>query len=239
MKYYKTSKFSRVVSSTGFIAVTASLLIAIGAIGWFTLSRSKEKIESTPKNNSIEEYNDNINSYDNTEDIPDVSNTPSTDVNESMDDIPYETVSSENESSKITEEKQTFILPITGNILKGYSDTALQYSTTYDDMRLHTGVDILCDKGSEIKSVGSGKVTSIVDDANMGKIIVIDYDNNICVKYCGMKSCSVNQNDKVATGDIIGTSGDIPSECADNPHIHIEVLIDGEKVSPLEALGLE
>ena len=54
-----------------------------------------------------------------------------------------------------------------------------------------------------------------------------------------MGSVNVKENDKVVTGDVIGTSGNIPSECADNPHIHVEVILDGTNASPLVALGLE
>ena len=106
-------------------------------------------------------------------------------------------------------------------------------------MRLHTGVDILCETGSNIKSAGSGTVKSVVDDTNYGKIITVEHNGGITIKYCGMGSVNVKENDKVAAGDVIGTSGEIPCECADNPHIHIEVTVDGNITSPLAALGLE
>ena len=47
------------------------------------------------------------------------------------------------------------------------------------------------------------------------------------------------ENDKITTSDVIGTSGEIPCECADKPHIHIEVYVDGKITSPLEAMNLE
>ena len=240
MKYYKTSRFAKIITSTGFISITACLLIALGAIGWFTLSRSNERIETPSENNSNQEYNDNGDSYiENTEPDNTVVETPAADVNESVNDIPYDSDTNAQESEKPAPQEQNYVLPIAGNISKGYSDSALQHSATYGDMRLHIGVDILCEKGSNIKSVGSGTVKSVFDDANYGKVIVISYDDDISVKYCGMDSANVKENDKVATGDIIGTSGEIPSECADNPHLHIEVYKNDENVSPLEALGLE
>lgn len=238
MKYYKTSKFTKALTSTGFVTIVACALIAVGAIAWFTLSRSNSVSETPSQNNSVPSYPETDNSYNSKADTPNTTpETPATDVNDEVADVPY----SEDQVTPVVPEieKPTFVLPITGNISKGYSDTALQYSATYDDMRLHTGVDILCDKGSNIKSVGSGTVKSVVDDANLGKIITIEYADYITVKYCGMGSVNIKENDKVATGDIIGTSGDIPSECADNPHIHIEVILDDKVVSPLAALGLE
>lgn len=229
MKYYKTSKFTKAVTSTGFITIIACALIAVGAITWFALSRNKAVTE-TPSNNSslTPSYPEENSSYNSSE--------PITDVNDSVSDVPY----TEEETTVQTEvEPPSFILPITGNISKGYSDSALQYSATYGDMRLHTGVDILCDTGSDIKSAGSGTVKSVNEDANYGRIITVEHSGGITVKYCGMGSVNVKENDKVAAGDIIGTSGEIPCECADNPHIHIEVLSDGNVASPLETLGIE
>ena len=236
MKYYKTSKFTKFVTSTGFVATTACLLIAIGALSWFLLSKTSAN-QTQQNNNSLNSsYQGTNDSYNNTVEIPDTSETPITDVDDEVDNVPY---TEENTSSAPTTEKQTFVLPVTGNVSKGFSDTALQYSTTFGDMRLHTGIDILCKKGSDIKSVASGKVKSVVDDAHWGKVITIEYLENIIVKYCGMESVTIKENDNVATGDVIGTSGEIPCECADKPHIHIEVYVDGKITSPLAALGLE
>ena len=235
MKYYKTNKFSKLIASSGFITIAACILIALGAIGWFALS-NKAAVKDTPSDTKNEQsYPDDTNSYNSQVEIVEPETTAN-DVADNVSDIPYSQPSSPDVAPI---EKPTYVLPVVGNISKGFSDTALQYSATYDDMRLHTGVDILCENGSEIKSVGSGTVKSITDDANLGKIITIEYDKSITVKYCGMGSVNVKENAKIATGDIIGTSGEIPSECADNPHIHIEVIIDGENTSPFEALGLE
>lgn len=239
MKYYKQKNFSKAIGSTGFIAMIACVLIAVGAISWFALSR-KNNTTTTPStnNSSSQEYNNNDVTYNNsTAENPNIEQEEIvTDVNENVSNIPY----SEEDTSEVTiEEKADFILPVTGNISKGYSDTALQYSATYGDMRMHSGIDILCDNGSDIKSASSGTVKSVVDDATLGKVITIEHTDEITVKYCGMGSINVKEGDKVVTGDVIGTSGEIPSECADNPHIHIEVICGGKTTSPLAALSLE
>lgn len=238
MKYYKTSKFTKAITSTGFVTIVACALIAVGAIAWFALSRNNSVTETPSENNSSnQEYTESDNSYNSEASLPQVEiEQPATDVADNVSDVPY----NEEETTPQPEpEKPTFVLPITGNISKGFSDTALQYSATYGDMRLHTGVDILCESGSDIKSAGSGTVKSVIEDANYGRIITVEHLGGITIKYCGMGSVNVKENDKVAAGDIIGTSGDVPSECADNPHIHIEVTLDGNVTSPLAALGLE
>ena len=161
MKYYKSSKFTKAITSTGFISITAVALIAVGAVSWFALSKNNNVTE-TPQNNSLpySSYPDTNDSYNSTVDVPDTSDTPIADVDDEVSDVPY-TEDVETPSAPVVE-KPTFILPVTGNISKGFSDTALQYSITYNDMRLHTGVDILCKKGTDIKSVSSGKVKSVV-----------------------------------------------------------------------------
>ena len=239
MKYYKSTKFTKFVTSTGFIAITACVLIAIGAFSWFLLANANTKNvpQNNYDNNSLNSsYPNNNDSYNNTVEIPDTSVTPITDVDDEVNDVPY---LEEDVTSTPIVEKQTFVLPVIGNVSKGFSDTALQYSATYGDMRLHTGIDILCPKGTDIKSVASGKVKSIVDDAHWGKVITIEYLEDIVVKYCGMGSVTVKENDKITTSDVIGTSGEIPCECAGKPHIHIEVYVDGKITSPLEAMNLE
>lgn len=240
MKYYKTPKFAKFLTSSKFIGALACLLIAVGALSWFALSRANNKIETPQKeNNSIPSYPSVDNSYNSNKVIltpePETENDqPAESADDNVSDVPFV----EDSEPKDEEEKPVFVLPIVGGISKGYSDSALQYSATYNDMRLHTGVDILCAKNSSIKSATNGTVKSVADDAKLGKVITIEF-NNIAVKYCGMGSVNVKENDKVSAGDVIGASGEIPSECADKPHIHIEVFVDGKSVSPLSMLGLE
>ena len=225
--------------------MVACALIAVGAIAWFALSKNSISEPQTNNNISYPTYPNEENSYNSDIETPIVSE-PSHDVNESVDNVPYtentneeNTTQEQTENTTTNEQKVEFVLPVTGNILKGYSDTALQYSATYGDMRLHTGIDISCAKGTEIKSATSGTVKSIVDDATLGKVITIDHAYDFTVKYCGFDNISVKEGDNVNAGQIIGTSGEIPSECSDKPHIHFEVFINGECISPLSALGLE
>ena len=232
MKYYKTPKFARAITSTGFISITACCLIVIGAFAWFALSKNNKSPVLDKEKNNTPSYQQDNSSYNDDNDISYEEPEQIADVDESTTQVPYEETSQQ-------EEVVSFVLPVDGQIIKNFSDTALQYSATYGDMRMHTGIDIACEKGSNIKSVSSGKVTSVVDDANYGRTITIEYANGISVKYCGMGSVNVLEGDNVRTGDIIGTSGEVPCECTDNPHIHIEVIIGGKSVSPLQALNLE
>lgn len=234
MRYKETSRFPKLIGSTGFIVVMSCCLIAVGAAIWFAVSRvnnANERGTSSPDTS----YNSQEPSYNENAEMPQaVEPEVSTDVNNSVDDIPYETP----ESSEPTQEKPSFVVPVIGNVSKGYSDSALQYSATYGDMRLHTGIDILCENGTDIKSAGAGKVTAVTEDSQYGRVITIQHGDNIVVKYCGFGSINVCEGDAVNAETVIGTSGEVPCECSDKPHIHIEATLEGKTVSPLTALGL-
>jgi len=234
MKYYETSKFPRFIGSTGFFSVIAICLIALGAVSWFAVSRFNSKIEEPQS--SVESPAEETPSYLDESEPENISSeeeiTSSIITENSVESVPY--IEEKPERQEIT-----FVAPVKGNILKDYSDTALQYSKTYGDMRLHTGTDILCKAGSEIKAMAKGTVTALEDNSVLGKCLVIDHGNGITVKYCGFDTVSVNESETVSTGMVIGTVGTVPSECADESHIHIEVKKDGKIVSPLKALGLE
>lgn len=241
MKYYKSStqRFPKLIGSTGFITIIACCLIAIGAAAWFAVSRYDSADQGNGPasvNEGSQSYSQDDGTYNNsTAQTPEVSQSPeATDVTESVEDIPYDDKQSVNESAV----ERSFILPVEGNISKGYSDTALQYSQTYGDMRLHTGVDILCESGTEIKAAGSGKVVSVIEDSQYGRSITIDHGDGIVVKYCGLASVNTVEGESVSVGTVIGTLGEVPCECMDESHLHLEATLNGEIASPLTALKI-
>ena len=238
MNYEEHPKTEKFVGSIAFYAIIALSLIAIGIIAWFAVSRKSDNME--PKNNSStpsESYNSDNESYNDISDLmPDTSTSEI--VENPVSDIPY-TENNPEDTTPSEPENTDYVLPTEGKVLKGFSDTVLQKSETYGDMRLHLGIDIECKEGTDIKSVGSGTVASVEDTADYGKCISIDYGNGVTVKYCGMSSINFNSGDKIRTGDILGTIGSVPSECADGCHLHLESYKDGVCVSPLSLLGFE
>ncbi|MBQ2316164.1 MAG: peptidoglycan DD-metalloendopeptidase family protein [Clostridia bacterium] len=239
MKYTTTSRFPRFVGGMGFYAIIALCLLGLGAASWFAVSRYNKMENSTTPQSSINEYSGPQSSYNSSTDTPEDITTPSAEETEkTVSDVPY---SEPQESAPAPQktEKRSFVLPLDGNIQKGYSDTALQYSATIGDMRLHLGIDICAAENTDIKAVGSGNITAVEDSATLGKTVVIDHGDKLTVKYCGMASVNVKVGDKVQSGTVIGTLGTVPLECADKSHLHLEATLDGKSVSPLAALGLE
>ena len=233
---YEESKHGGEMGKAGFITIIVLCLLAIGAVSYFAISGVKTKVDKNNKNGSSNKaYSSDESSYNSSitepkTDVPEVSSS----VNKTESEIPYDDASNTNKKSA---KKQTYILPVNGNVSKGYSDTALQYSATYGDMRLHTGIDILCKTGTDVKSCADGTVVSVEESATLGRVITVEHSGDITVKYCGFESVNVKESDTVKCGDVLGTSGTVPSEANDQPHIHIELYQSGELTSPLEIFG--
>ena len=146
-------------------------------------------------------------------------------------------VSSQNIEAQEAPTAKYFVFPVIGEVIKEFSDSELQYSVTYNDMRLHSGIDIKADEGTAVKSAGDGKVTEITNDPSLGYTVKIDHGNGMVGVYAGLtKAVAVKENEIVKSGANLGPLGTVNNECLDAPHLHLEFLKDGEPVDPLEYL---
>lgn len=238
MNYEENHKPQRFIGSMGFYAIIALCLIAIGVIAWFAVSKNNDDMNNDNNNSEpLESYNSSGESYNDISDVkPDSSMSEI--VENQVSDIPYE---DEENISEPESQTQTvdFVLPVEGKVIKGFSDTVLQKSATFGDMRLHLGVDLECKEKDSVKSVGSGTIANTEETDSFGKCITVDYGYGITVKYCGLSSFNFESGDSVRAGDALGIIGTIPCECADGYHLHIEAYKDGACVSPLSLLGFE
>lgn len=147
----------------------------------------------------------------------------------------------ETTTEKIEENKPysgDFLLPMGNDIIKDFSNGEMVYSETMGDWRVHNGIDFGGSAGNDVLAVSDGKVYKVYEDSFWGTVAEIDHGNGMVVRYCGLKSGSVlPEGGEVKKGDKIGSLGHIPVELVDSDHLHLEVLIDGEIVDPLEALN--
>lgn len=131
-----------------------------------------------------------------------------------------------------------YILPLSESIIRDYSPDTPTLDITMGDWRTHRGVDFAADEGSEVRSIGNGKVTKVISDRNYGYIIEIDH-GDFTAKYCGLEQdTTLRLDDTVKQGDVIGRLGEIPCEAAQESHLHFEIVKDGVCVDPIEAMGL-
>ena len=226
----KKENKSKKRSLIGYYSVVAFSLAIIGSVSWFAATKTDNIGKSNGKKE--EEYHSIAGSYTNTNDNEQTSDEAKA-AEKEVTDEPYESDSEKTE----TEKKQGFVMPVEGEVIKPYSNSELQYSKTYADMRLHEGVDIKCEKGSVVKAAYDGTVTDILDDKLYGKTVVINHGNGISVRYYGLDNIAVTKGAAVKAGDQIAFVGIVPSEIADPSHIHIDAILEDESISILELLS--
>ncbi len=226
MKYYNY-KPKNAFSSKGFYMAIAVSLLAIGGAIWSVWASVGNETAQTDPSSDISYYS------------PVTENSSQAEVQGDASE-PYETESlqqAESEPEKTSPVAVSFAMPLNGDIAKSFSDSELKFSNTYKDMRYHEGIDINCDKGSAVKSCGSGTVVAVINDSLLGVYIEIDHGNGIVSRYCGLnKNVLVSEGDVVNLGDKLGITDIVPSECVDAPHLHFELFKDSKAVDPLSII---
>lgn len=133
--------------------------------------------------------------------------------------------------------KKEFISPVNGTIIKPFSKSELIYSNTMDDWRTHLGIDISCPYGTEVLSSEDGEIKNVEYNINYGNTVSLECGEYTLVYTSLSTDVYVNKGDRVKKGTIIGkTSDSCISEICDEPHIHFEVIKNGEHIDPLDII---
>ncbi len=130
--------------------------------------------------------------------------------------------------------------PVEGEEVAGYAMDCLSYNATTRDWRVHNGVDIAAEAGTEVLAAADGTVyTTYVDEA-MGYTVVIRHDGGYTTKYSSLASeLPVKAGDTVKLGDVIGCVGTTALlETALGDHVHFSVTCNDEAMDPAEFLQL-
>lgn len=140
------------------------------------------------------------------------------------------------------EPKLSFVSPIVGTVIKPHSTTVPVFSETLDEWRIHMGVDISADAAAEVFAAEGGTVSAVYNDPMLGKTVEITHDDNHKTRYSNLSNDSVSLivGDEVEVGAKLGVIGESSiSELCDEPHLHFEMLVNGEQVNPLDYITEE
>ena len=123
-----------------------------------------------------------------------------------------------------------------GRVLNAFSGEELVYNKTLGDWRTHNGVDYAADKGAEVTAPAAGKVVETGTDDKWGPVVAIEDASGRIWRVCGTTDAKVKKGDTVSAGQTIGKVGSVSCECAEESHIHLEVM-EGEKyLAPIKAM---
>lgn len=116
------------------------------------------------------------------------------------------------------------VLPVSGKITSRYGESSSRRSST------HTGLDIACSKGTDIKAVADGKVIFAAYKGSYGNLVKIDHGNGVETWYGHCNKLYVKEGQEVKSGDVIAAVGSTGNSTG--PHLHFEIRIDGKTVNP-------
>jgi len=131
-----------------------------------------------------------------------------------------------------------YIWPVIGEVIKEQAIDTLSYSKTLDMWRVHPGIDIAAEWGSEVKAVKNGSIIEIAEDIFYGNTVKIKHDDGYISVYSNLDiSSNIREGEKINQGEIIGKVGTSGyGESADESHLHFEILKNNEWINPIEIL---
>ena len=225
-------KFSASVSGKGYYIALVLCAVAIGITGYLYY-RHNNKQQETLENQPQEVVTITPN-----EDVAVVA--PEPDGNNS-DTQQSQTPQEQTPQPKPSQKPSKTTSPLAGQTVAKYSMEALSYNATTRDWRVHNGVDIGAEAGTEVCAAADGTIYTVYDDETMGMTVVISHDGGYTTRYSSLsQEVSVAPGDVVTMGQTIGTVGNTALlETAVGDHLHFGVMCDGEIIDPAEFLTAE
>ncbi|CAN1557214.1 NlpD Membrane proteins related to metalloendopeptidases [Rhabdaerophilaceae bacterium] len=101
-------------------------------------------------------------------------------------------------------------------------------------LAMHSGIDFRAPTGTPVRATAPGKVIEAGVNGGYGRMVDIDHGNGILTRYAHLSAISVNEGERIESGQIIGMVGS--SGRSTGPHLHYEVRIDEDATDPLRFL---
>lgn len=100
----------------------------------------------------------------------------------------------------------------------------------------HTGIDLAAAYDSPVYATAPGVVTFAGWRDDYGKIVEIDHGNGIATRYAHMHAFTVSVGQRIVAHQQVGYLGSTGR--ATGPHVHYEVVVNGEPQDPEKFFGL-
>ena len=133
-----------------------------------------------------------------------------------------------------------FLLPVSGVLQKNHDATLQVFSPTMGDYRVHLGIDIGTIEGASVSAMADGVIAQVWEDFSMGQCVAVKHGGEAYTIYKNLNTelpASVVVGASVKAGDVIGTVGNSASvEVSEEPHLHLEMTVNGLQVDPTQYL---
>ena len=96
----------------------------------------------------------------------------------------------------------------------------------------HKGIDFASAQGEDVIAVAAGVVTFAGEKAGYGNLVEVSHGNGLVTRYGHNESIVVGVGRTVARGDTLAHVGSTGRSTG--PHVHFEVLENGQNVNPLK-----
>ena len=217
---FAKSVFNRVKAIAGFVkrrSIAAALLLAIVIIAsYFIMDNESIQLKS------VEEQQVTLQT------VPEAENEET--AMPAPDLVGSTTVPAVNMPAVETSLMEVLTRPTAGEVVKTFG---FSYAPTFDDYRYHKGIDIQSNQDAQIQAIEGGTV----EQALPGFKVMINHGEGWISIYEGIDEVQVVEGQQVKKGDVIAVLGKPGrEEAALGPHLHLEILKDGEPVDPIELL---
>lgn len=201
-------------------------IVVIGVISFISYKSIQDSISETP----IQDITNNTDPVD-------------TELEGVKDEKEQDTEVSETVTKPITQdtpkvETKAYIMPVKGEVTNKFSLDTPIYSNTLKDWRIHDGIDILAEVGTDVKCVNDGVIEEIRSDDLFGITVVVKHTDGKKSVYSNLEdSIELEEGQIINGGDTVGKIGNTAVyEISDGPHLHFEMSENGEKIDPLSVI---
>lgn len=123
-------------------------------------------------------------------------------------------------------------------VIQGYSPDVMVQSGSISLWSLHLGTDLQAEAGTPVVAMADGKVLACGEGTLDGTWIALSHSNGYISRYCSLALLGAyREGDSVRAGQTIGFVGNTSIGERDlGPHLHLEILHDGQSVDPLDLI---
>ena len=125
-----------------------------------------------------------------------------------------------------------FLPPLSGQVMAKFGATGEGGSNAAGTV--HQGIDVLSALGTPVASPGSGVVTFVGSDPQLGNVVKVDFGDGWTTVLGNLGDISVKKGEKINRGDMIGTVG--LSAPLKKPWLHFELRKNNQPVDPIPYL---